>query len=169
MTRSIFPLAVFMLAIAAAFGTWGSVGRASNLALTAPNDDRQAIQKLHQEDVDATLAHDPQALADLFTDDAVLLEPGVPPVIGKPAILAENKKDSLEHPDAKVVSYKPEIKDLQVADGWAFEWDTFEASYKESEKGEVKSFRAKALRVLKKQPDGSWKFARVMWNLAEGG
>jgi uncharacterized protein (TIGR02246 family) len=169
MTRSILRLAIFVLAIVAAFGIWRSVGRAPTLAVTVLDADRQAIQKLHQQDIDATLAHDPQALADLFTDDAVLLEPGTPAVIGKPAILADNKKDTMEHPDAKVVSYKPEIKDLQVADGWAFEWDTFEASYKESEKAEVKTFRAKALRILKKQPDGSWKFARVMWNLAEGG
>jgi uncharacterized protein (TIGR02246 family) len=143
---------------------------ARRAAHSQPNDvDRLAIQKLHQQDIDAALAHDPQALADLFTDDALLLEPGAPAVIGKPAILAENKKDSAEHPNSKIVSYKPEIKDLQVVDGWAFEWDTFAGSYKESEKAEVKSFRAKALRILKRQPDGSWKFSRVMWNLADGG
>jgi uncharacterized protein (TIGR02246 family) len=135
------------------------------IGLEESNADKQAIERLHQQDVNATLARDPQALADLFTDDAVLLEPGAPAVLGKPAILAENKKDALEHPNTKIVSYKPEIRDLQVVNGWAFEWDTFEASYKESEKTEVKSFRAKALRILKKQPDGSWKFARMMWNM----
>lgn len=169
MTKSPLRLAIIILALGAAFGIWRAIGRVPNCVAAAPDSDLQAIQKLHQQDIDATLAHDPQALADLFTDDAVLLEPGAPAVIGKPAILAENKKDSLEHPNTKIVSYKPEIKDLQVVDGWAFEWDTFEGSYKESDKAEVKSFRAKALRILRKQPDGSWKFARVMWNLAEGG
>jgi uncharacterized protein (TIGR02246 family) len=169
MSRSILCVAIPVLAITAVFGIWTAVGRASARTAAAPESDLQAIQRLHQQDIDATLARDPQALADLFTDDAVLLEPGAPAVIGRPAILADNKKDTHEHPDAKVLSYKPEIKDLQVVDGWAFEWDTFEASYKESGKAEVKTFRAKALRILKKQPDGSWKFARVMWNLAEGG
>jgi uncharacterized protein (TIGR02246 family) len=144
----------------------GAHGRGTT-GLDANNADRQGIERLHQQDVNATLARDPQALADLFADDAVLLEPGAPAVLGKPAILAENKKDSVKHPNTKIVSYKPEIKDLQIVDGWAFEWDTFEASYKESEKAEGKSFRGKALRILQKQPDGSWKFARVMWNLAE--
>lgn len=128
----------------------------------------EGIEKLHHQDIDATLAHDPKALADLFTEDAVLLEPGSAAVMGKPAILAANLKDQAEHPTAKVVSYKPDIKDVQVVDGWAFEWDYFEASYRESEKAEVKSFRAKALRILKRQPDGSWKFARVVWNVVEG-
>jgi uncharacterized protein (TIGR02246 family) len=167
MSRSILRLAIFPLAILAALGVWIAIGRGPNRAAAAHSSAMQAIQKLHQQDIDATLARDPQALADLFTDDGVLLEPGGPAVIGKAAILGGNKKDSLEHPDARVVSYKPEIKELQVVDGWAFEWDTFEGSYKESEKAEVKTFRAKALRILKKQPDGSWKFARVMWNLAE--
>jgi len=147
-------------------GGWRVSARSASQASSAA--DRQAIERLHQQDVDATLARDPQALANLFTEDAVLLEPGAPAVIGRAAILAENLKDKADHPAAKVVSYKPEIKDLQIVDGAAFEWDTFEARYQETEKGEVKGFRAKALRILKRQPDGSWKFARVMWNMAEG-
>jgi uncharacterized protein (TIGR02246 family) len=151
-------------------GGWGLSSRGLSErahAALASAADLRGIEKLHQQDIDATLAHDPKALADLFTEDAVLLEPGSSALVGKKAILAENQKDQAEHPDAKVVSYKPDIKDVQVVDGWAFEWDYFGASYKESEKAEVKSFRAKALRVLKRQPDGSWKFARVMWNVAE--
>ena len=146
----------------------GWIFSARNLSQAASTADLQAIQKLHQQDIDATLARDPQALADLFTEDAVLLEPGAPAEIGKPAILAENLKDKADHPTAKVVSYKPDIKDIQVVDGLAYEWDYFDASYRESAKGEVKSFRGKALRILKRQPDGSWKFTRVTWNLAEG-
>jgi len=153
----------------AAFGVLQSgILSHSVFASQANAADMQAIEKRHERDVSATLARDPQALADLFTEDAVLLEPGAPAVIGRAAILAENKKERLEHPDSKIVGYKPQIKDLQVVGGWAFEWDTFEGSFKESEKAEVKSFHAKALRILKRQPDGSWKFARVMWNMAEG-
>lgn len=138
-------------------------------ANAAPADDARAgIEKAHQQDVAATLADDPKALANLFTEDAVLLEPDNAPLIGRQAILAANEQDKAAHLDSKVLSYKPEIKDLQIRGGWAFEWDTFEASFKESEKGEVKTFHAKALRILQRQPDGSWKFARVMWNMDEG-
>ena len=59
-----------------------------------PGDDaKRGIETLHQQDIAATLAHDPQALADLFTEDAVLLEPDAAPLIGKAAILAANRKD----------------------------------------------------------------------------
>ena len=138
------------------------------MCASAAGDDRAAIEKLHQQDVSATLAKDPKALADLFTEDAVLLQPGQAPVVGKKAIFAENLQDQTAHPDAKVLSYKPEIKDLQIHGDFAFEWDTFEASYKDSANGEAKTFRAKALRILQRQPDGSWRFSRVMWNMAEG-
>jgi hypothetical protein len=49
----------------------------------------------------------------------------------------------------------------------AFEWGYFTASFVESSGGEEKRLRGKLLRVLKKQPDGSWKAARAMWNTSE--
>lgn len=127
--------------------------------------DLQAIEQLHHEDIEATLSGDPAALANLFTEDAVLLEPGSAAVSGKQAILAKNEKEKAAHPYSKVVSYHPEVKDIQLADGWAFEWTHFDASFQESPGADVKSFRAKGLRVLKRDPDGAWKFARVMWNM----
>jgi uncharacterized protein (TIGR02246 family) len=133
---------------------------------TTDSADMQAIEKLHQKDIAATLSGDPQALADLFTDDAVLLQPGSPAIVGRQAILYANEEEKVKHPSSKVLAYKPEIHDLQVAKGWAFEWTDFEASYKESENEQPKSFHAKALRVLKHEADGDWKFSRVMWNLS---
>ena len=127
--------------------------------------DMQAIEKLHQKDIAATLSGGPQALADLFTDDAVLLQPGSPAIVGRQAILSANENEKAKHP-SKVLAYKPEIHDLQVANGWAFEWTDFEASYKESENEQRKSFHANALRILKREADGDWKFSRVMWNLS---
>jgi ketosteroid isomerase-like protein len=129
--------------------------------------DLQGVQTLHQQDIDATLSGDPQALADLFTQYAVLLEPGSAAVIGRSAILAENMKHRAEHPNAKILSHKPDIRDTQIAEGWVFEWGCFDSTFRKSEKGEVKSFRGKAGRILKREPNGSWTFSRVMWNLAE--
>jgi uncharacterized protein (TIGR02246 family) len=127
-------------------------------------DDRAGIEKAHQEDVAATLSGDPKALTDLFSEDGVRLDPGSAPLVGKKAILAKNQRSMAQHPQGKVLTYKPEIHDLQIADGWASEWTTFEATFRLTPTAAVETFRAKALRVLKRQPDGSWKFARVMWN-----
>jgi ketosteroid isomerase-like protein len=131
------------------------------------SDEMAGIERLHRQDVAATLAGDPKALAELWADDAVRMEPDGPAEVGKPLITSRDTKAKADHPDLQILTYAPEIKDVKVVDGWAFEWGYFSSSYRESPAAPVKSFRGKLLRVLRKQPDGSWKFARVMWNLAE--
>ena len=53
--------------------------------------DMAAIEKLHRQDVAATLSRDTAALTALWTDDAVRLGPGAPADIGKEAIRATNE------------------------------------------------------------------------------
>jgi uncharacterized protein (TIGR02246 family) len=125
------------------------------------------IERAHQQDVAATVPGDPTALAGLWTDDAVRLNPGGRVDIGKQAIRAADERAKARHPGGRVVSYTSDIKDVRIKDGWAFEWGHFTLSYKETIDGEVKSARGSVLRVLQKQSDGSWKFARVMWNRSE--
>src|SRR5262245_49668985 len=123
--------------------------------------DLAAIEKLHQQDIAATLSRDPVALTDLWTDDAVRLAPGHPAEVGKQAIRESNERWSARQ-GVKVLSYVPETKDLTILDGWAVEWGYFTASYVESPGGEVKQIRGTKLMVFKKLPDGSWKCFRGM-------
>ena len=123
--------------------------------------DLAAIERLHQQDIAATLSRDPVALTDLWTDDAVRLGPGQPAEVGKQAIRESNERWSAR-PGVKVLSYVPETKDLTILDGWAIEWRYFIASYVESPGGEPKQSRGTVLTVLKKLPDGSWKVFRGM-------
>ena len=123
--------------------------------------DRAAIEKLHQQDIAATLSRDPVALTDLWTDDAIRLGPGQPTEVGKPAIRESNERWSAR-PGLKVLTFVPEIKDLTIWDSWAVEWGYFTASYVESPGGEPKQIRGARLWVLKKLPDGSWKCFRGM-------
>ena len=121
-----------------------------------------AIERLHRQDVAATLSRDAAALTEFWTDDAVRLQQGEPDDIGKEAIRATNERQKAATPELRVLSYVPEIKELTITDGWAFEWRYYAASYVESPGGEVKRIRGKVLMVLKKLPDGSWKAARAM-------
>lgn len=123
--------------------------------------DRAAIEKLHQQDIAATLSRDPVALTDLWTDDAIRLGPGQPAEVGKQAIRASNARWAAR-PDLKVLTYVPEIKDLTLWDGWAVEWGYFAASYVDSPGGEPKQIRGARLWVLKKLGDGGWKVFRAM-------
>src|SRR5688500_7862456 len=63
----------------------GQADRAADLA---------AIEKLRQQDVAATLARDPVALTDFWTEDAIRLGVGAPPEIGKATIRASNERQT---------------------------------------------------------------------------
>jgi uncharacterized protein (TIGR02246 family) len=122
--------------------------------------DRAAIEKLHQQDIAATLSRDPVALTDLWTDDAIRLGPGQPAEVGKQAIRESNERWTTL--PIKVLTFVPEIKDVTIWDGWAVEWGYFTGSYVESPTGEPKQIRGARLWVLRKLPDGSWKCFRGM-------
>jgi len=123
--------------------------------------DRPAIEKLHRQDIAATLSQDPVALTNLWTDDAIRLGPGQPAEVGKQAIRESNERWSAR-PGLKVLTFVPEIKDLTIWDGWAVEWGYITGSYVESPGGEPKGIRGSRLMVLKKLLDGSWKYFRGM-------
>jgi uncharacterized protein (TIGR02246 family) len=119
--------------------------------------DLAAIEKVQQEDVEATLTQDPKRLIDLWAEDAVAFYPGSPPAVGKQAIAAANEKFHTQYPGLKVLSYTSKYKSLQVEDGLACEWFEKEAQYKLSPEAPPTSWHAHGLQVLKRQSDGSWK------------
>jgi ketosteroid isomerase-like protein len=127
---------------------------------SAPAGDRRAIERLHQLDVESTLSDKADELAKLWDNDAVRIQPDGPAEIGKAVIYASDKRWEARSGGEKTLCYKPEIQDLQITRDWAFEWGYF--SYKNSAAGKQVIGQGKVLRVLKRQPDGSWKFARVM-------
>jgi uncharacterized protein (TIGR02246 family) len=123
--------------------------------------DRAAIEKLFEQDIAATVARDPVALSDLWTDDAVRLGQGGVAEVGKHVIRASNDRQTANRA-FKVLSYVPETRDLTFLDGgWAVAWRSFTASV-ESPGAEGKQMRGTVLMVLKKLPDGSWKVFRGM-------
>ena len=121
------------------------------------------IEKLHKDDITATIARDAEALTALWDDDGVLLQPGIPAIVGKSAFRDFIKQALAKSPSVKVVKYVPDIRDVQVAGDVAYEWGYFDAAQQSSEQQPAESVRAKLLRVMKRERDGSWKFARVMW------
>ena len=132
------------------------------VSLAYPNSSaeqaRIGIEQLHQLDVEATLSDKADELAKLWDSEAVRIQPGRAAEVGKPEIYANDKRWESKADRPKTLCYKSEIKDVQIVGDWAFEWGYF--SYKDS--SNPKPMRGKVLRVMKRQTDGSWKFARVM-------
>ncbi len=126
--------------------------------------DLVAIEKAHQEDIEATLTQDPKGLIDLWAEDAVNFIPGNPPAVGKQAIEAEHEKFRAQYPGFKVLSYTAKYKNIQVEDGLACEWFEREGEYKLSPESPQANWHANGLQVLKRQSDGSWKGVMIFVN-----
>ncbi len=77
--------------------------------------DLAAIEKLRQIEIAATIARDPVALSDYWTDDAIRLGLGQAEV-GKPAIRASNERHTANK-GFKVLSYIPKTEELHLS-GW---------------------------------------------------
>ncbi len=155
---SVFVMIAFLAGLA--IGFFARSAYTGMLQRRTHTADLAAIEKLHRADVAATLTQDPSALTNLMSDDGVNL--GFPtPAVGIKAMREAYAKFRADYPDFQVLKYAPEYKDVQVVDGWAIEVGYFEATYKMSAKDNPVSIRRKDLRVLKRQSDGSWKFALV--------
>jgi uncharacterized protein (TIGR02246 family) len=126
--------------------------------------DLAAIEKLHQQDIEATLSQDPKGLIDIWMEDAVRFNAAGSPAVGKQAIHAENQKIHTQYPGFKVLSYVPKYKNIQIEDGLACEWSEREGEYKLSSDSPLANWHAKGLQALKRQSDGSWKFVLIIGN-----
>jgi|SRR6476620_1811108 uncharacterized protein (TIGR02246 family) len=154
------------LLVVAAFFAGLALGVHSSGTSTAPQIDTRgtdlaAIEALHKADIDATRTQDLSALNSLWSEGAVKLDAPGSPVVGREALKEMYEKFRANYPDFKVVNYAPVIAEVQIADGWAIEVGTFNASYKMLPKEDPVSVSDKGARVLKRQSDGSWKFAVV--------
>ena len=127
--------------------------------------DLAAIAKLHAADIEATLTQDQKSLSLLWSDDAVNLQFPGPAVVGQKAMREAYEKFRTDNPNFTILKYAPDMKDIHISpDGWAMEWGYAESTFRISPNENPVSAKVKILRVLKRQSDGSWKFARIASN-----
>jgi len=63
-----------------------------------------------------------------------------------------------------VLSYAAKYKNIQIEDGLACEWGEHEAQFRMSPEAPPTNWEGKGFDVLKRQNDGSWKFAVLIVN-----
>ena len=122
-----------------------------------------AIDALHDRDVAATLSRNLDELCALFSDDGVLLAPGNPAIVGRAAFREFLSKTMSRTPKAKVIAYTPRFDGLRIDGDVAYEWGEFESVVRPDESADPTTMRARFCRVLRRQTDGAWSFALVMW------
>ncbi len=126
--------------------------------------DVTAIQTLAASWKTAVESGDIDGYMALYADDIVQMPPNAPAVKGKQAL--EEKCLGLFGMFTVEVTWPVAgTEEIIVADGWAFHLSEFVEWLTPKAGGDKIEMRGKIIEVCQKQPDGSWKFAREIWNL----
>jgi ketosteroid isomerase-like protein len=144
------------------------LGAGAGMALSAGHPSRKqdmiGIERLHEQDKEATLSDNADQLAKLWDKDAVRFLADRPAEIGAAVIYADDKQWKMNSGRERTLCYDLEVQDIQIAGDWAFEWGY--GSYKIAKDDKVSIQYGKVMRVMRRQSDGTWRFARVMALLA---
>lgn len=132
-------------------------------ATQLPHDasDLKAIQDLEKEDAMAAKTNDVDQLTSLWTDDAVLLQPMSPPIVGRSNIWASLQAQKQHSANVVMLSYTEDWKERKINGGRAFEWGTITATM-QLPNGKQATQTVYAARVLVREKDNSWRFARAI-------
>ncbi len=151
--KKLFPIVATLLVLAIS-GCAPQVDTAADQATIeqALRDWLEATNKPGEEGADG--------YASFTTEDAVLLPPNGARVDGRDAVRAL----ILSYTQAEEFSITWEARvEVSAAGDLAYSMGTYEYSLKDAE-GNPVSDNGKSVDIWKKQPDGSWKVAVVIWN-----
>jgi len=125
--------------------------------------DVAAIRVLTERWIAAVGAGDVDGVLALYTDDAVRLSPDGPTVSGKEAF-EEYFSGAFEQFSFEVVWPVEGTEEIVVADGWAYHLSEYIVMATPKEGGETMEEKGNVVEIIQRQPDGSWKLAREIWN-----
>jgi ketosteroid isomerase-like protein len=124
--------------------------------------DRRAIQALNEHDVRAALKSDIDAIVSQWSDDFVILPPAGPIVRGRRANAAAAEQGRTQMQAFIPVDYVVDVEEITVTGDYAFEWGTYRSSVRPRAGGDAMLYSGKLMRILQRQPDGSWKMHRTI-------
>ena len=131
--------------------------------LSDPDADRQAVAAASARFQEAENASAVDQMSALFADDLVMMGPNMPSVTGIDEVVPEM---SAFHA-AIAVDVEYDSQEIEVFGDWAFDRGTY--SYTLTPRAGGASFHetGKYLWLYRRQADGSWKQARVIWNSSD--
>jgi|GEM_PF-1360579 len=127
---------------------------------TPQTEDVAAILAFNQRYVKAINDGDFATLSSLTTEEHVMLPPNRAPVVGKAANDAANLRATGQFRIAETWS----AVETEVAGDWAWQRGTFEVIASPKAGGEGRTMIGNYLHIYRRQPDGSWRMVRDMFN-----
>lgn len=139
---------------------------AQRIAQEQFQQDQKAIAELQQREITASMGLDVDELMTTWADDGVLLPPNHAPVIGRDALRAWYEEQKKKLANDEILGYEETWNEVQVSGDLGYQWGTITARIRPPVGGAEVDTALHAMRVLKRQPDGSWLVIRALWNEA---
>ena len=132
------------------------------VACQAPTteSDLEAIKAVLEQSVTANSAGDVEGSLAVNTDDVVWIPPNHPPVTGKEALRSWFQ----DFFDAFALQVTASSEEIVVTGDWAFLRYSFAATLTPVAGGETTPNNGHGILIYQRQPDGSWKYFRNIWN-----
>jgi ketosteroid isomerase-like protein len=125
-------------------------------------DDVRAIRALNQRHIDAVLSSDMEAVISMWSDDFTVLPPAGPILRGRLLNADIVQKGTAQIQAFEALEYIEDFEEIKVGGDYAFEWGTYRGSSRPRSGGDLVTYAGKLIRILQRQPDGSWKMYRTM-------
>ncbi len=128
--------------------------------MNAESENIQAVRQLAADWCAGWLAGDVEALLSLYGDEPVLMPQDQPAVTGKDAIR------SLYQPVLSEFEITGEstLNEVEVSGDWGYFWSTYMLTATPKAGGKPLKSTGKSMFIVKRQPGGPWKLARLMDN-----
>ncbi len=121
--------------------------------------DTAAVKKWFEESTAALNAND-GSIVDLGTEDAVVMYADAPAVTGRDALRARQQAIY----DQATFEETRSVDEVVISGDWAFVRWAGTGTMTPKDGSEPSVFDRKGIAILQRQPDNSWKMARVIWN-----
>lgn len=131
--------------------------------MTGWDEDVLAITQLAADWRSGWLAGDVEALLSLYVDDPVLLPQGQPAVHGKAGIrpLYEAVFEEI------TITSEDMLMEVEASGDWGYFWSTYKLTATPKAGGAPIASEGKSLFIVKRQPDSTWKIARLIDNSSQ--
>jgi ketosteroid isomerase-like protein len=147
--KTLFPIVATLLVLAIS-------GCAPQVDVEA---DTAAVKKWFDESTAALNAND-GSIVDLGTEDAVVMYADAPAVTGRDALRARQQAIY----DQATFEETRSVDEVVISGDWAFVRWAGTGTMTPKDGSEPSVFDRKGIAILQRQPDNSWKMARVIWN-----
>jgi uncharacterized protein (TIGR02246 family) len=103
---------------------------------------------------------DPDKVMAIYANDVMTMPPNQAPLVGKPAVRAMREGFLSTY----VIDASVSVEEVEVAGDLAFDRGSYRMKLTPKAGGPPIEDEGKYLDILRRQPDGSWKYARVSWS-----